>query len=1779
MAKAYVYGQEQPDINQGTTAVFSDFELVKCVMLEKTRSENRKVALDYKTDDIIVFTFTDGTQWIGNAEDIPEIYNRPEKLARSGGDFIFEAQLTANAKTRGGLLGTVVIKMLSVLRPKATKKLTGNIARKLAETYDKKAVPIPGLYMLGSQFQPVRVKQLEKQSATMLLLLHGTMSNTYGAFGGLRAGSYPIYDQLVKNYPGGIYSLEHHTLAVSPLQNALDFLNICSEDTSIDIMSHSRGGLVADVLAKCDHRNATTGFSTVELEMMKKEDPDGHKIMLAINTVLKTKNLKVGKVIRVASPASGTTILSERVDHFFNVMLNALGLALGAGANVFYEMIKEFLLELIHCRADPGAMPGLCSMVPDSAFQKMLNYSRSAVVGSLFVIAGDAEVGGKITDTLKVIMANLFYLKANDLVVDSHRMDHGVARLAGFNRFLSQDKDTNHFNYFINKNSCDAIMQAVIGREGVKVNQFTWHGAETATRGIVLDHFSMKTVNYDTVTGNRKIAIIIPGIMGSGLDAGGEPQWIDFREMNRGAIRDKLNITAKNVTASGVIENYYDKLAVHLSTTHDVVTFAFDWRLSVTDAAKILAKKVKLYTEKYNQPIHIIGHSMGGIVVRQFMIAEPVFWKDFINRQHNRFLMLGTPWLGSHLIMQVLTGHSNRVKQLAMIDFKNNKEELQTVFAKYPGMLELLPIEEPKADTSSYADVAFWTALKNDCAGSIIVPEEADLTDFATYRDAVLQFNKGRDKNDFINIFYVAGAAAQTVFGYRKEDRFLLKKKKLVYLATSNGDSSVTWASGIPQGIPEDQLYFARTSHGDLADDEKNFEGITELLLEGKTTKLLTTPPIARSGEIITELREDPEPIYNTNAVQNIIFGVRPRIAVKEDRETNVNVKVTNGDVKIASYPVMVGHFYNDGLYSAERALDGYLNGRIRQRHDMGYYPGKIGESEVFFNLQTNPHGAIICGLGDSQELTHYLLAKTVEMATLKYAMFMRDNYTLARAKKYAEGMSIITIGVGYGKLQMEDSVKGILLGVSNANRFIKKKQEGLVPITEVEFINYYESLASQAYWALSRILNIDNRFSFDLKKGVESKEGAKKQRAFMDERDDWWHIFNVKSIHDYTKKSINPDQAYSSDTNAETSIDGLEYSSSSGLARVDVEQVHNGLDQVGILLDKMSRSSEWDKDLSKTLFELLIPNRFKDIIRNQNNIIFKLDGPAAQFPWELFHDCDADETPAAVNSGLIRQLLTSDYEIVQKLGTGTNKVLVVGDPLYNTEGLPQLPAAKHEAEYVAKTFTDNVYNVKSYIQSEPEEIMLALYTDQYKIVHFAGHGIYDPKAGKIGIAIGGGICIDPAMIKQMGYVPDFVFVNCCYSGTMSAVDQKYYRARYKLAANVGTQLIEMGVKALVVTGWAVDDGAADTFSKVFYEKMIAGYEFGNAVQLARKKCFQEHRYTNTWGAYQCYGDQHFKFHEHLREQDEEHEYVLNSQVYTDLDNLYSDIRHASYKPEKVKADLAAILDNARRNNLIDGRVREKEALVYDEINMPQEALDTFKGVLTLEDANFSVKVLEHFCLLRSLNLTKGDEAERQQELDMITKLAVIGRTTLRLGIVGNAYKFASSFESTKTGRVKLLNKALQYYKEAYAIKSDPYNGPYLDAFSNVIFISYLLSREAKLDINLAFKEFSDKKPLVFLREFHQQLDDKDPEDMDISVLLGMTEVSMCLLILTHEGDEDQIVKDTCARFNETFNLLHSPRQIRMEIAQLDFLINQPAFEKKKVEFLKKIRYSLSVYE
>src|SRR4029077_5756656 len=112
-------------------------------------------------------------------------------------------------------------------------------------------------------------------------------------------------------------------------------------------------------------------------------------------------------------------------------------------------------------------------------------------------------------------------------------------------------------------------------------------------------------------------------------------------------------------------------------------------------------------------------------------------------------------------------------------------------------------------------------------------------------------------------------------------------------------------------------------------------------------------------------------------------------------------------------------------------------------------------------------------------------------------------------------------------------------------------------------------------------------------------------------------------------------------------------------------------------------------------------------------------------------------------------------------------------------------------------------------------DVLAGLYEKPYRIVHLAGHGQYEPPltpGGKArsGVVLDNGVFLTAVEVGQMQQVPELVFLNCCYIGQTGpeAAPRTSGVEFNRLAASVSRELIEMGVRAVVASGWAVDDVA-----------------------------------------------------------------------------------------------------------------------------------------------------------------------------------------------------------------------------------------------------------------------------------------------------------------------------------------------------------------------------------
>ena len=1791
MQKLIIQGvkRESAPADEVSSVAGSKLKLKSSYQFSSTRSLSDKHTVDIDKDDFLEFVFEDETIWVGGADIIHDVFPKAAKLSRAVGDDAFEVPMYLETEENNrGIIGNIALKFLNVF---AKKAVIGKVID-IAVNLEKKILQnTSGLYWVNEHFVLSKAT-LKKTDDPILLFIHGTNSSTAGSFAEIKDSD--LWKNMQHTYGKNIIGLQHESLTKSPIENVITLFKELPDDCILHVITHSRGGLVGDVLARfC---NGNTGFTDEEIAYLQKTERshDIDNINILKGLFQKKKAIKIEKFIRVACPAYGTTILSKRLDHFLNISLNLVGLMFGPAGKFITAEFKELIAAAVETKNDPNDLPGLEAMNPDSPFLKILNNPANKIKGPLTVISGNCGIKLNLK-ALLIIASKLFYMRDNDLVVDTKSMYCGTPRENGIQYFFDEGPEVDHVHYFQNKKTQGALLLALQTTID-KIPGFTElkqaQAAAEEARFLGLDGGE---VFCDKVSGNKPVVILLPGIMGSNLENNGKKIWINYIRFLAGDL-SKLDITKPNIEATSLIKTSYKKLVDYLKSEYDVVTFSFDWRLPLADAAALLKTKIEKYL-KDGLTIKIIGHSMGGVIVRDFIINHPATWKKLNTSRGFKLLLLGAPLGGSYRIPYVLAGKDSLINQLSKIDLRHTKKELLDMFRKYPGLLGLLPIAKTPND---FAKTQTWQAMKDNSLFDWNIPNAADLQFFDAYRNKVLS---QMDLIEMSNIIYIAGKDDATVCGFDIDDK--QPGEKIIFRSTKEGDQSVTWDTGIPKNIyKEDGLYFTDVSHGGLANEPEMFKGISEILNTGKTQLLSKVRPADRGTASEFDAVEEENYDMDEANVEEIVMGVKAKSKVVKSNMP-VKVSVSNGDLLYSSYPILVGHFLTDGITSAEAVIDYNTGNVLREWHRLNLYPGEIGTSEVFVNFNNQFKGTVVIGLGAPGRLSAFQLAKTTEQGAIKYMLELKRIRQNAPATELPTqtGISALLIGCGYGGLTIDSAIRAILQGIQNANNNINEMgQPGLKPIDHVEFVELYEDRCLQCLFVLSKLeVETNNNISIQMPRKQYKKLLGSQVRIPMETESSWWNRITI-ILHKQENEDTN------------TTERALRFSCSTGSAREEQRDLLSSPVIINKLIDEMSTQNRWNQDLAKTVFELLIPNDFKDELKKQANTMWVLDSAAAAYPWELLQDNTGNADPLCCTAGMIRQLQTENYRIKINAASG-NKALVVGDPNLNGfKFAKQLPGAYKEAVEV-----ENLLGFKGFempnncLFKSSSEIIQAIFKDEYRIIHLAGHGVFNEMNPDLsGMLIGNGVFLTTREICQISKVPDLVFVNCCYLGNVNESAEETYNKRYKLAANIGTQLIMNGVKVVIAAGWAVDDEAAMHFTKVFYDGILNDMEFGKAITNARKSTYDVYgKSSNTWGAYQCYGDPFFKLTNITKSAGSKpgfvssikltgkktgvaapakpkYTFLIAQEAEIKLLNLISKADTKGYSLQYLEEELYQIVTAVDAAGIETAAVIEKEAMAYTECNDYENAIKKFTALLGMEYAGFTVKALEKFCNVRTkLAVKKWREAPKNKnnialQLEVIDKviedlkrLNVMSVTAERFSLLGIAYKRKAMISATSTDKIKALITSVGYFKQAHGL---PQNNNKTYALTNWLEIERILFLvKSKPAIIKKYKFVSTQKAKADIAEAIKKMTNANA-DMDFWNEIAIPNALLCAWLMEEKNTKEFTDKMVADVYKKVWSIAGSQNKKVSEIEHFDFLIDAySGLVKKpaKVDAIEKIKQDL----
>ena len=830
--------------------------------------------------------------------------------------------------------------------------------------------------------------------------------------------------------------------------------------------------------------------------------------------------------------------------------------------------------------------------------------------------------------------------------------------------------------------------------------------------------------------------------------------------------------------------------------------------------------------------------------------------------------------------MQVLTGDETLGGLLALAGAPFREHHTRQTLAEFPGFIELqaglLDDRLQLSHESRWRQLAFEDVQRvtesttwhtDSLQRSTIewgVPLQG-LLDTAVHLHQQLDEQRRTDALSSVadRIVVVAGRGSPTPSGFETGP------DGLEYVYTEPGDGYVTHDSAL---LPGAGMFTLECPHARLPAMTKAFGAYLELLQEGRTGQLAAPAVRGRhQDEPADAVRKRPARIPKAMvppASPEELLGPETEDDVAADAGL-LRVTVINGDLSFVRQPLMLGHYRSSRLTGTEAVMDRLVGGAMGTSLHKGHYPDDTDSRQVFVNTRAlpddprqlpRPEAVVVVGLGEEGKLQPAQIVHTVKHGVIAWAQRVSERPGAAVTFELAATL-IASGGIG---MTVGQSAQLIVKGVCEANEVLAGDgesggQRAWPRVVHLSLIELYMDRATEAWRALE--LTSDASAAYVLDDIIDIGEGALPRPLEATYRGADYDFIRAATQNGPDGASI----AYTLDmkrARTETRAQPLQ----DALLRTLVREAADDRSQ--------------DLEVRRTLFRLLIPVDLEPFLTGDTETQFEVDSGTAGIPWELLDDSastDPTVLPWAVRTKLLRKLRTSEFRHTVTDADADASVLVIGEPECNPKVYPPLIGAQQEARAVAAALVagglreEQVSALTSKGDGKPNgpnarTVINALMQRDWRVVHVAAHGeppeltpgdpprqIQNPR----GVVLSDEVFLGPREIYSMRVVPELVFINCCYlaarelrellSKEALECEGRYRNNRPQFAAGVADALIKVGVHCVIAAGWAVEDHQAMVFARTFYQHLLAGDRFIDAVQSARKVAFALG--GNTWAA------------------------------------------------------------------------------------------------------------------------------------------------------------------------------------------------------------------------------------------------------------------------------------------------------------------------------------------
>ncbi len=959
----------------------------------------------------------------------------------------------------------------------------------------------------------------------------------------------------------------------------------------------------------------------------------------------------------------------------------------------------------------------------------------------------------------------------------------------------------------------------------------------------------VSNANRRTVRGGPRV-LILPGIMGSKLGHKrlifDDVIWFDPLDYARGNLSHLALPRGERVTALGVFQFTYLRLKLRLRAAgYDVDYHPFDWRRDIAALGKELAQRVA----REPSPVHLVAHSMGGLVARAAMKLGATV---------KRLVMLGTPNHGSFSPVMALRGTHDLVRKLARFDLSHTPEELSSqIFGTFLGLYQMLPTR------AKFPAIDFFDAKSWPTAGP--QPRAELLAAAAKLPEALLHQSE--------RMHLIAGINQDTIVGAHPAGT-----GEFTYETSSAGDGTVPLDFARLDGV---STHYVEEEHGSLPNHQLVAEATDDLLRTGRSDRLPTSwSPARRATARIEErglripeyggrrgdelsMRERRE-VLASFAAPTSIMPAAPEFAdpaqpaqlstagitdlvVGRKRQRRLELRLARGSITgVNARAYVVGIFQGVTPTGAANALDRYLGGAIAEFSQRRMFSANIGE---VFIMPASRHGlrtemVILVGLG---HFDHF---------TVDTQQTVAENLIRTLVRTRVDDFATVAFGGGAGidsSASLAHLLTGFLRGLADADTGHDFRRLTLCELDPERFAEMRSEVLRLATTPLFGEVEV----TLGEQHLVEEVLPAGDERGLP-------RAGTLDPIY----LQVHAEEGLGSDFRVSLLGAGAKATVITGLQTPEPK----ALDSLYDRLEKLTFAGV--AGYGNTLRQLTLTSEVANVLKHfkDRHLIVVNDAISSRLPWETLcvSEGGKDWFPAA-EAGLSRRYLADNMSVAKYLHSRRQSselnVLLVINPTGDLNG------AEVEGTRLQALF-EKLPSVRCKVvrgdDASRARLMSELRSGVHDVVHYAGHASFDAAhPGRSGLLCSGHEVLGGADLAALPSLPSLVFFNACETGRLrsrgrsarktavAATAEEAMTSRVNKNIGVAEALLRGGIANYVGTYWPVSDQAAEVFAGRFYRALLAGDAMGSAVALARQAVKQVK--SVDWADYIHYGDQSFR--------------------------------------------------------------------------------------------------------------------------------------------------------------------------------------------------------------------------------------------------------------------------------------------------------------------------------